>query len=190
MSDSNAVVNNGNKSLNENIIDAALLEVLVRRHKYDWKRIGRSYNALTDAHIATAGLREEFQIVKPSPTLKHNLRFSNEEDFIIVRGVVKYGLRSDCIAEEISGRSEISIRNRYYSFIAKKKKPNRGCSSHLKNQNQQCSSNCLDLMKGQKEHKYAIPLNSILSTKIQDLELEEPKPTFLLFIEILLLSMY
>jgi hypothetical protein len=40
-----AVVNSGNNSLNENIIDAALLEVLVRRHKYDWKRIGRSYQS-------------------------------------------------------------------------------------------------------------------------------------------------
>ena len=93
MSDS-AVVNNGYKSLNENIIDAALLEVLVRRHKYDWKRIGRSYNAFTDAHTTTEALREGFQRVKPSPTSKHNLRFSNEEDaslFEELRSTVKVG---------------------------------------------------------------------------------------------------
>jgi len=98
-----------------------IMKSIVVQYKSDWKRIVKRFFRLTGLKVSVPFLKKKFKEATSTENLLKRVKFSHEEDLLIVRSVLKYGLDWEKISQYLPGRSPMMIKNRFYSHIKKGK---------------------------------------------------------------------
>jgi len=98
-----------------------LLKSVVIKYKADWKRIVRRMFTLTNLKVSLAFLKRRYRGITNQNTLLKRVKFSHQEDLIILNSMQLYGPDWQKISLHLPGRSSLMIKNRFYSQIRKNK---------------------------------------------------------------------
>jgi len=100
--------------------DNLLMEMVVK-YRHNWKRITRVFTERTNCKTNSKVLRQIYQKIMAEEK-REKVRFSHEEDLIIVECIEKFGLNWSKISYNLEGRTPTMIKNRFYSYIKKRGK--------------------------------------------------------------------
>jgi len=100
--------------------DDELLSKLGLQYKNHWKKIASKFISLTKKKVTPYFLKTRFKELSVDQPEKH-VKFTHEEDLKITKYHNMYGTDWAKIAEHMPSRTPIMIKNRFYSFIQKKK---------------------------------------------------------------------
>jgi len=105
-----------------NKYDEILIE-MVGKYRNNWKRISKLFCELTKCKTTSKDLKRKYQSIMIER--KHEkVKFTREDDLIIVKSIEKLGLNWSKIACNLEGKTPTMIKNRFYSYIKKRGKYN------------------------------------------------------------------
>jgi len=96
-----------------------ILDGLAKKHRLDWKKVCQSYNKLYQTKFSPDTLRNNYRLHVP-PNVK-KVRFTKDEDRKLAQLAKKFNLRWGDIAKSFPDRDPIALKNRYYSWLKKKR---------------------------------------------------------------------
>ena len=99
--------------------DKLLLKVTVQ-YKNDWKKITRRLVSLTKKSLSLPFLKKRFYSLTEGLTVK-GVKFSHFEDLIVAKYYHLYSTDWVKISSHLTNRTPMMVRNRFYSYIKKKK---------------------------------------------------------------------
>jgi len=107
------------KNLNWSKEDDDVLLQITNLYKNDWKRIAKRFGKLTNKIISPAFAKRRYKSSGDGQR-KPLIRFSHQEDLLIVKLITIHSLNWIKIATYFPNRTPLMIKNRYYSRIKDK----------------------------------------------------------------------
>lgn len=95
-----------------------LLLQWVQDYRKDWKKVAKRFN---EKEITPFQVKKKYRALKANDTLQLRVRFSLKEDLMIAKYFNQYGYSWSKISTYFENRDAIMVKNRYYSYIRKKK---------------------------------------------------------------------
>jgi len=102
----------------EIVKDETILE-LAAKYKNNWKRISKLILETRNLSLLPRVLRKRYDDIL-SHRKSERVRFTHEDDLMIVKYLEKYGLDWTSVASHFEGKTPMMIKNRFYSFIKKR----------------------------------------------------------------------
>jgi len=116
--------------------DEQILLRLVVQLKNSWKKIAKRFNNLRNKNVTVHALRTRYAELAPK-LFKKKGKFTHQEDLLLAKYYADYGSDWQKIAAHVKNRTPNMLKNRYYSYIRKKKILNLLLDElHMKDQNQ------------------------------------------------------
>jgi hypothetical protein len=98
--------------------DEELLLTLASKYKHDWKKVSKKIFKLHKKKLGPNLLRIRYKELAPDLTQKR-VRFTHDEDLMIVKYYSQYGYDWEKIASQFESRTAIMVKNRFYHIKKK-----------------------------------------------------------------------
>jgi hypothetical protein len=98
--------------------DEELLLSLASKYKHDWKKVSKKIFKLHKKKLGPNLLRIRYKELAPDLTQKR-VRFTHQEDLLIVKLYSQHGYDWEKIASEFESRTSIMVKNRFYHIKKK-----------------------------------------------------------------------
>jgi len=99
--------------------DEVLLKLVVKL-KNSWKKILKRFNKVQNKSVSLTFLKLRYNQMSPRMA-KRKGKFTHNEDLLLAKFFIEYGSDWEKIAGELKNRTPNMLKNRYYSFIRKRK---------------------------------------------------------------------
>jgi len=99
--------------------DEVLLKLVVKL-KNSWKKILKRFNKVQNKSVSLTFLKLRYNQLSPRMA-KRKGKFTHQEDILLAKYFIEYGSDWERIAGELKNRTPNMLKNRYYSFIRKRK---------------------------------------------------------------------
>jgi len=134
-----------------------LLEMAVE-NRNDWKRIAKKLLQTKNLKVNPRGLKflhDQYLATKPSK----RARFTPEEDMMIIKYYLEYGLNWTKIASHFQDKSSVMIKNRFYYHIKKRGLLSYSASSDSSMESEAIDSPILDNFSPKENIKFILDMN-------------------------------